>query len=216
MEKISFNWITYDKYDSYECSYCLVTVSPYKVWIAKNSFKSAYDIPYSISSYLYFCNHCGRPTFKDGLQNNELFPKKIYGKKIELPERYKEIKEAFEELRKCISVNAFTAAVMMGRKILTIITYNYPETSNEIKKKIESGQIKFFECVVELKKIYALPAINHHLFDKIKNLGNDANHQLEQRSEKDAKEIYEAIELIMKTFEKAEDKDESLNKIENK
>lgn len=102
---------------------------------------------------------------------------------------------------------------MIGRKLLTIITYNYPEISNEIKKKIENGEIKFSECADELKRIRVLPPINHHLFDKIRKLGNNANHQLEQRSKDDAKEIYEALELIMKTLEKAEDKKETLNEI---
>lgn len=40
-----------------------------------------------------------------------------------------------------------------------------------------------------------------------------ASDQLEQKSEKDAKDIYEAIEHIVRTFEKAEYKDESLGRV---
>lgn len=209
MEKINKDWECCEEYESYECPYCSILVSPLKTLITKKWLRSGEYI----YSYLYFCNHCGRPTFKDGLQNNELFPKKIFGEKIELPERYKEIQEGFEELRKCMSINAFTAAVMIGRKLLIIITYNYPQISDEIKKKIENNQINFFNCVDELKKMNVLPSINHYLFDMVRKLGNNANHQLEQRSKNDANEIYKAIKLIMKIFENAEDKKESLNEI---
>lgn len=210
MEKLNIEgWEWLDKYDSYDCPYCFVSVSPKRTMCTINkidvySKEKIHVASDFIKSYLYFCNLCGRPTFQDGLQNNEYFPKKIFGQKIELPEKYKEIQEGFEELKKCISVNAFTAAVMIGRKLLTIIAYNYPQISDEIKKKIENNQIKFIECVDELKKINALPFINHYLFDIVRKLGNNANHQLEQRSKDDAKEIYEALELIMRTLEKAD------------
>lgn len=211
MGKLSTGWEWDNKFDSYECPYCLVLVSPVKTLKTKNYLQPNK----SIYSYLYFCNNCGRPTFQDGLKNNESFPKKPFGQKIELPEKYQEIQEGFEELKKCISVDAFTAAVMIGRKLLTIITYNYPEISDKTKTKIEEGSINFSESVHELKEIHALPPINYHLLDKIRKLGNDANHKLVQKSKKEAKEIYEAIELIMKTFENAEDKKEDLNEIKN-
>lgn len=213
MEKINKDWALSQQYRSYECPYCSILVSPSKSMEALDFVYFRNKPAKKIYSYLYFCNNCGRPTFQDGFKNNELFPKKIFGQKIELPKKYKEIQEGFEELKKCISVNSFTAAVMIGRKLLTIITYNYPETSNEIKMKIKDSQIKFIDCVDELKRIHVLPSINHHLFNKVRELGNCANHQLEQRTEDDAKEIYKAIELIMKTFENAEDKKEILNKI---
>lgn len=216
MEKVNNSWEWYSQYDSYECPYCLVLVSPSKTMITKNSIRNIYNGLDYVYSYLYFCNNCGRPTFQDGFKSNELFPKKIFGREIEISEEYKKIQKAFNELRKCISVNAFTAAVMIGRKLLAIITFNYPETSDEIKTKIEKGLIKFSECVDELKKIRALPIINHHLLDKIRKMGNDANHELNEKTEEDAKEIYNAIELIMKTFENAEIKTENLSEIENK
>lgn len=47
-------------------------------------------------------------------------------------------------------------------------------------------------------------------------MGNDANHELNEKTKEDADEIYKAIELIMKTFENAEIKTENLSEIENK
>ena len=70
--------------------------------------------------FIYICHHCKAPNIQDMFGNAIINP--VPGKEIEkLPE---DIKKIYNEARNCISVCAYTAAIMLFRKILMNIAVN--------------------------------------------------------------------------------------------
>ena len=136
------------------------------------------------SSKIYICPHCQAPQIISG--DGKIFPQNKPGNSLKnLP---KPIEENYDEARACISVNANTAAVMLLRKILMNLAVEEgakegDSFSRYVKFLLENGYIH---------KKQAQQA------EKLKKLGNDANHQIESRTQEEATELLSFVELLLK------------------
>lgn len=115
MERIHGNWgnITSFQGVKFLCGYCNSIASP------SNGYhlieKVNYNSSPSINAYIYICPNCNRPTLKI-YGSDQQYPGPKLGQTISfLPE---DIEQLYNEVRDCISVNAFTSAVLSARKIL--------------------------------------------------------------------------------------------------
>ncbi|MEO2601308.1 DUF4145 domain-containing protein [Clostridium butyricum] len=140
---------------------------------------------YDETKYIYLCHNCNSPTCFD-VYNEEQIPGVLYGDDIlYLPET---VEKAYNEARKCFSVNAFTSVVLCCRKLLMNIS-------------CESGAkegLKFVQYIDYLKTEGYIPKNAEPWVDKIRLLGNDGTHKIEDRSEEDAKLSIQFISTVLK------------------
>lgn len=95
---------------AYNCGFCGKTVSSvrgYKVGTSQDG--SGKQV-----AAIYICPHCGGPTFID-IQGNQL-PDVAFGSPVgHVPDKLNSI---YDEARKCTSNSAYTAAILLCRKML--------------------------------------------------------------------------------------------------
>mgnify|MGYP000059698488 CR=1 FL=1 len=120
---------------------------------------------------IYICHICKRPTY---FFYNEQIPGSLYGDKVNhLPE---DINKAYNEARKCFSVEAYTSTVLCCRKILMHIACEKGATEGK----------KFVEYVDYLDENgYIAPNMKNWV-DQIRLLGNEATHKLEDKDREEA------------------------------
>lgn len=100
---------TKDGWETYTCGYCGTTVSG--AVVARYDWQDPATNRYSNKWLL--CTHCTKPSAKI---NNTVFPGSPFGPNIQgLPP---EVGESYSEARRCMEVNAYTAAELICRKIL--------------------------------------------------------------------------------------------------
>ena len=145
---------------------------------------------------IYICPHCNAPHIIDSNKNE--IPASLPGRPIKkLPQI---VNQVYEEARKCISAGAYTAAVMVLRKILMNIAVVEGAETN----------LKFFQYVEYLCAEGIVHKKQQKQAEEIKNLGNAANHEIESRTKSDAEKMLKLIELILiNNYEQA---DESVQK----
>jgi hypothetical protein len=88
-----------------------------------------------------------------------------------------------------MTVTAYTSVVMLCRKLLMHIS---------VERGAQTGQT--FESYVDylVGNGYVAPT-NKAWVDKIRTIGNEANHELASRSEEEAKTLLEFSEMLLKT-----------------
>lgn len=161
---------------SFICWYCNKDISSQKGYMSsdKNS--------------IYICHNCKRPNIFD--LNGDAIIKPLYGKEIKnLPDN---IKSVYEEARKCMQVGAYTGATMLLRKILMNISVEEgAEEGGSFKSYVE---YLYNNGIVHKKQ--------KDLIDKVKNIGNKANHEIEPISEVNAEYIFKLVEhLLLNNYE---------------
>lgn len=145
-------------------------------------------------SKIYICPHCKAPRIID--YNGQQYPFIIYGKTFnKLPE---EIKKCYDEARLALSAGAYTAAVMMFRKILMTLAVN---------EGADEGD-SFSNYVTYLCDNGFVHKKQHQQANNLKKLGNDANHKIESRTETEAKEMLNFVELLLLNNYECADKEE--------
>lgn len=134
--------------------------------------------------YIYICHHCGCPTFfrYDGVR----FPGSRYGEDIEsIPSQ---VDELYREARDCFSVNAYTASVMCTRKIIMNVAVDKGADENK----------RYVEYVEWLDSEGYLPQGSKPWVDRIRDKGNEANHEIPQMTEQDARLMIDFVEMLLK------------------
>ena len=161
-----------------------VTAKSYTCWNCGNLVSSSEGYPSDGGlGKIYICPHCKAPHIIDG--NGRSFPFSICGKTFKkLP---KEIQKCYDEARLALSAGAYTAAVMMFRKILMNLAVN------EGAKEGDS----FSNYVTYLCNNGFVHKKQHQQAESLKKLGNDANHKIESRTETEAKEMLKFVELLL-------------------
>lgn len=135
--------------------------------------------------YIYICPECGFPTYFD----NELvqYPGVPYGEVVKYIDN-ESVKNLYEEARRCISSNSYTAAVLCCRKLLMNIA---------VAKGAKEG-MKFFEYVMFLKDKGFVPPGGNEWVDAIRKKGNEATHEISIMTEKDSKIIITFVSMLLK------------------
>jgi hypothetical protein len=131
------------------------------------------------------CSNCGYPTFIDG-QMGSTVPARAYGDDVQkLPEM---VSRLYQEARDCVSVGANHAAVMVCRKILMHVAVLQGAKENES-----------FAAYVSF-------IVDHHLVspniegwvDEIRQIANDANHEIFEITADDAKGAVDFVAMLLK------------------
>lgn len=176
----------------------ILTSSSFVCWNCNNNVASdkGYRTPNNNSKKkIYICPHCSAPNVFDVESKAILSP--LPGKEIKkLPDS---IAEVYKEVRKCIQSNCFTGAVMLMRKIIMNIAVHEGAEKNK----------SFTEYVNYLCDNGIVHKKSKNKADSVKKLGNNANHEIENRTREEAENCFEFIELLlMANYEFADEGDE--------
>jgi DNA-directed RNA polymerase subunit RPC12/RpoP len=177
---MDLKWNNHNRLESksYICGHCGQSLS-------SDIGYTATDNRTSRRSYIYICHSCTKPTFfgSDGSQ----VPGKVFGNNV------KGIKDEtvislYNEARKCISTNSFTAAVLSCRKLLMHIAVDKGAKKN----------LKFIQYVEYLADKNIIPNGSGDWVDIIRNKSNEANHEIIIMDESDAKDLINFTEMLLK------------------
>ena len=135
-------------------------------------------------AFICICPICKCPTFFD--ESGSQIPGNVIGHKIEhLPA---EIQQLYDEIRKSTSQEAYTAAVLACRKLLMHIAVEKGAKEN----------LNFIDYVDHLVAEHYAPPNSQPWVDRIRQKGNEANHEIKIMSKNDAVEIINFIEMLLK------------------
>lgn len=132
---------------------------------------------------IYICHHCNSPTFFFG--NQQIPGAKTGGSVAHLP---KDIDDLYREIRDATAANAYTAAVMAARKLLMHIAVECGDKAGKT----------FAEYVDYLETNHHTPPNSKIWVDKIRKLGNEANHEIKIMGTEEATNIIKFIEMLLK------------------
>lgn len=139
-----------------------------------------------------YAPHCKAPHIVDHM--NQEIPAALPGNPIKnLPET---INRVYEEARSCIAAGAYTATVMILRKILMNLA---------VEEGAKEGD-SFAHYVDYLCENGFVHRRQHEQAKRIQRLGNDANHKIESRTKEDALELLNLVQLILiNNYEQADE-----------
>lgn len=138
--------------------------------------------------YVYICPNCENPTAFIYGDNGEVrqIPSPVCGNDVDcLPESVGEI---YGEVRRCIQCSAFTAAVLLMRKLLMHVA---------VEQGADEGQ-SFVSYVDYLDSHHWIPPTARQWVDAIRKYGNDVNHEITVSTEEQAKQLLDFTEMLLK------------------
>ena len=102
--------------------------------------------------------------------------------------------EAWQEVRASLSVGAYTASVMLCRKLLMHVAVGHGLPAKNDNDRAPS----FVECVDYLETAGIITKLMRPWVDRIKNVGNEANHDLDPPVETRALDVARFTEQLLK------------------
>ena len=133
---------------------------------------------------ILFCPVCSQPSYFD--PDSKGFPAVPLGADLRnLPAG---IAGLYREARNCSGVAAYTSCVMACRKILMNLAVLEGATAGK----------NFVEYVDHLDNNGFVPPKGKAWVDRIRKKGNEANHEIKEMSEADAKEIMMLVEMLLR------------------
>jgi len=165
----------------FKCGYCGALLASEKGFVGNNGL----DPPHVRIVWIYMCHKCSKPTFFD-YDNNQI-PGPLIGNPVKhIPNP--DIDKLFKEAKSCFSIGAYTSSVMCCRKLLMNISVS--EGAKEGKG--------FVDYVNYLNDNNYIPPNGKAWVDSIRKLGNEANHKIEFKNQKDAKRILNFTEMLLR------------------
>jgi hypothetical protein len=131
---------------------------------------------------IYICHLCGRPTFF--YYADQTPAPRIGGDVSHLPET---LAVLYREARDCTSVAAYTAAVMLCRVILMNVAVSIGAPENR----------SFVQYVDYLWEQHYVPPNSRPWIDRIRSLGNTANHEIQLMGKTEAEEAITFVEMLL-------------------
>ncbi len=130
------------------------------------------------------CSNCGYPSLIEN--SGQVTPAVAYGEEIEhVPD---EVSKLYQEARDCVSVGANHAAVMVCRKILMHVAVLQGAAEGE----------SFLAYVTFLVDHHLVPPNTEKWVDEIRQIGNDANHEIFDISGLDAAAAVDFAAMLLK------------------
>lgn len=167
---------------TFDCSYCNTHTAP-RFSLLGTLMIEQHET--NVRAHLHFCPVCVQPTFIT--EYGHQVPAVRLGADLKaLPEDG--IKQLYNEARDCSSVNANTACVMICRKILMNLAVREGAAEN-------LSFVKYVDYLVEKNYV---PPKGRAWVDKIRDKGNEANHEIHQMADQDAKEIMHLVEMLLR------------------
>lgn len=139
----------------------------------------------SLKSTIAICPKCNGPTYFH--LHNEQIPSPAFGESVPHVDEPK-IEAIYEEARQCTSHGAFTAAVMLCRKLLMNIAVQHGAPENQ----------SFHAYVTFLDEKGFVPPKGKKWVDAIRQKGNDANHEIQLMGDKDARSLVRFSEMLLR------------------
>lgn len=164
----------------YVCGHCGNPLASEKGWFGKTE-QGWYE-------YIYICHHCNKPTYFNS-RNDEQVPGVHYGKNVDgVSDEL--VQNLYDEARRCISVNSYTAAVLCCRKLLMHIA---------VSKGAKEGQ-GFVDYVQYLADNHYISPGAEGWVDYIREKGNEANHEIVVMNKTEAKDLIDFSEMLLRTI----------------
>lgn len=138
-------------------------------------------------AFIYICPNCGRPTYFDiGDGNIKIqIPGFLPGTHVDnLPDN---VDLLYREARDCASIGASTAAAMAARKILMNVAVDQGAQPN----------LRFIEYVNYLSDNNFIPPNGKQWVDHIRNIGNDATHEIQPVSQTEVTELIQFLQFLL-------------------
>jgi len=135
--------------------------------------------------HIYICHNCTNPTYIDTMGNQ--YPGEPFGKDVKHI-KPKEVTDLYKESRECMKVHAYTASVMCSRKILMNIA---------VDKSAKEG-LRYEQYVDYLAEKGYVPPNSKEWVDTIRKKGNEANHEIKTMTRKDAEQLINFVEMILR------------------
>lgn len=178
MERLPGSWDKTVEIGShnYVCGYCGKDISSETGYYTSNT---------KVYSYICICHHCNRPSLID--YNNNVYPGAVYGSSVNYIAT-PEVEELYNEARRCISCNAFTASVLCSRKLIMNIA---------VAKGAKEG-LSFVSYIEYLAEKGYIPPDGKEWVDHIRKKGNQANHEISIMNQGDAEELIDFLEMLLK------------------
>jgi hypothetical protein len=136
-------------------------------------------------AFIYICHACNQPSYFLKPEGRQI-PGAAFGEEVMyLPV---DIEALYREARNCVSVSAYTAAVLICRKLLMNVAVNLNAPTNQ----------KFIEYVEYLATKGYVPPNARGWVDHIRKKSNEANHEIQLMSLTDAEELINLTEMLLK------------------
>lgn len=176
---------TKPQYDvRYKCGYCGVDTAPSWGWQTSPTSRENMNM----LGLVLICTSCNRPTFieiEDKIIVRTTPSAKMGNEVLGLPQ---EVLSLYDEARKCTGAGAFTAAVLVCRKILMHVA---------VEKGASKGK-GFFEYVEYLANKSYIPQDGKVWVDYIRTKSNEANHEIIVMEERDAEDLITFTEMLLR------------------
>jgi hypothetical protein len=135
-------------------------------------------------AHLRSCTNCGYPSFIDN--SGYVTPGVAYGESVEsVPAN---VTSLYQEARDCVSVDANHAAVMVCRKILMHVA---------VLQGADEGK-SFVAYVKYLVDNHLVPPNTEKWVDEVRQIGNDANHEIFDIGATDAMAAVDFMAMLLK------------------
>jgi hypothetical protein len=178
---VIYSWRGTDHFPSVSfcCGYCGEKIASNTGYF---TYEKTNDMP---MGRVAICHFCGQPTFIDFLGLSH--PGAPFGNRVEhLPNN--EISLLYDEARRCISVDAYTASIFCCRKLLL----------NLAVSKGADKDFSFQKCVQYLAEKGYVPPDGKDWVDHIRQKGNEATHEIQLMTKEDAVDLLVFIEMLLK------------------
>ncbi len=157
----------------YRCGYCSFNVA------SDRGYHS--DGPAGI---VYVCPNCQKPTYFEGLRLQ--MPGVVPGNEVShVPN---DLEVLYREARNCSGVGAYTASVLVSRKMLMNIGVSQGALPG----------LKFIEYIEHLAANNFIPPNGRGWVDHIRVKGNEATHEIALMTKADAEELIAFTEMLLK------------------
>ena len=133
---------------------------------------------------IYICPNCHGPTIME--PNGRRIPDVPIGRSVEhLP---KDVDKIYNEARSCTSIGAYTASVLLCRKLIMHLGVEKGAKENE--------NFKIYVNYLDDKGF--IPPGNKDMLDHVRDKGNEANHEITIMSREDASLLLTFIEMLLR------------------
>lgn len=167
---------------NYRCGYCNREVASKEGYLQRSSYGER-----RIKGGIWICPGCECPSYFE-IDNSNQTPSPLLGNNVQaLPP---ELEKIYNEARECTKAKAYTACVLLCRKLLMHIA---------VEEGAKPGEtfIKYVEFLAD--KGYVSPRAKIWV-DQIRQKGNEANHEIKFMTQEDALNLLSFNEMLLKTI----------------
>lgn len=182
MPNIAWNGVQGVATVQYDCGHCGRAVASDKGWNGRLALGN-----HGVEVRIRICPNCMEPTY---FRITEQIPGAAYGEQVgHLPPN---VERLYNEARNSTSVQSYTAAVMVCRKLLASVAVGLGAREGE----------SFQNYVTWLEDNGHTPPKARAWVNRIRDKGNEANHEIALMGEADAKQMITFLAMLLRlTFE---------------